>query len=724
MKNILLCFIERTDEEALNNYLTSFEKAGFEIHIFNEICKNEIKPHNIPYIIDSIFNKEYENNNFYFLSNIKDLVYLVYRVYNQTFKEFVYYNDKNNVPYNLKLESIYIEILNKDFKEQEQINSVIFTNTNEEILIEGLSNKIVYLDSLEMLFKNNQNKKIGKYYYFNNKYYLFEPFNGEKEIINLSCDKINSKRNYFNTELMCKSIVDKDLISILNDIEESNDLFLNNYKNIQQFMDNLKDKLLYLPYFQFNFYKKGIELLSLSYNDYIYILLNSFLIKIDHISKYINNIIKCALNTNELDANEKFFVLFQVIRLGFLQISSADKETGILIRKLYKNIFQQFKNSLNYELEKIKMNERNKDFIMIFTGQFLTLEHGPTKTALDRCYSLMKTMNKKVILINTTDLLTVKGVVPYYEISSGNILREYENRESIRYKDINIPFYQSAVDMPSLDEIKGIINLVRQYKPYFILSIGGANITADLCSSIVPVITIATVMGIPITESQFAITGKKLSQSEFDFLEEIGMPKEHAIESTFTFDFKPQVNIYTREKFNLPEDKFLLLIVGARLDYEVTKEFIEALKKTVNVGTYFVFAGNFQKYNKYIGEDDVLRGNSTYLGFQDDMLAIAELCDIYINPPRIGGQTSAAEAMFKGLPVVSLNYGDVLACAQEEFCVNNLEEITERILKLIKDKNYYKNMSQKAKNRVKVLLDTDTELKRNIEMIENSKLFF
>lgn len=106
------------------------------------------------------------------------------------------------------------------------------------------------------------------------------------------------------------------------------------------------------------------------------------------------------------------------------------------------------------------------------------------------------------------------------------------------------------------------------------------------------------------------------------------------------------------------------------------------------------------------------------------MLAIAELCDIYVNPPRAGGQTSAAEAMYKGLPVVSLNYGDVSVCIGTENCVDSLEKIYAAVLKLVKDKNFYSKVSQEMKKRALELLDTDKELKRVLDIVEKSKLFF
>jgi predicted O-linked N-acetylglucosamine transferase (SPINDLY family) len=39
--------------------------------------------------------------------------------------------------------------------------------------------------------------------------------------------------------------------------------------------------------------------------------------------------------------------------------------------------------------------------------------------------------------------------------------------------------------------------------------------------------------------------------------------------------------------------------------------------------------------------------------------------DIYINPTRRGGGTSAVEALSKGIPVITVNYGKLRRCICE-----------------------------------------------------------
>ena len=106
------------------------------------------------------------------------------------------------------------------------------------------------------------------------------------------------------------------------------------------------------------------------------------------------------------------------------------------------------------------------------------------------------------------------------------------------------------------------------------------------------------------------------------------------------------------------------------------------------------------------------------IGYCDDILSRIENCDLYVNPTRKGGGTSCVEAMYKGLPVVSVNYGDVAVNAGDEFCVSDYEEMKKQIMKYYTDKEYYSKMSTKAKERVKILLDTESEFERIIREVE------
>lgn len=108
-----------------------------------------------------------------------------------------------------------------------------------------------------------------------------------------------------------------------------------------------------------------------------------------------------------------------------------------------------------------------------------------------------------------------------------------------------------------------------------------------------------------------------------------------------------------------------------------------------------------------------------YLGKREDVLAIFELCDLFVNPIRLGGGTSAVEAMSKGLPVVSTAYGDVGATVGEDFWIKDYSEMVKIINRYQRDKTFYQRQSELSKRKSEMLLDTDGEFMKVIKEFGN-----
>jgi glycosyltransferase involved in cell wall biosynthesis len=138
---------------------------------------------------------------------------------------------------------------------------------------------------------------------------------------------------------------------------------------------------------------------------------------------------------------------------------------------------------------------------------------------------------------------------------------------------------------------------------------------------------------------------------------------------------------------------------------------------------HIAFVGVFTRYDDYCRDDQAICENTTYLGFQSDILAICEICDLYVNPRRSGGGTSCAEAMFMGLPVVTMNYGDVALAAGKDFIVETYAEMNQKIRRYANDKFFYAEMSKKARERAALLGDTRKSLEVIIDKAVSSPSF-
>ena len=84
---------------------------------------------------------------------------------------------------------------------------------------------------------------------------------------------------------------------------------------------------------------------------------------------------------------------------------------------------------------------------MVITDQFLTTEHGPTKTALDRCRTLIK-QKKNLILVNTAKYGIFYGDCLFYNRVYGNYNEEYIDINEVEWKEVKVPFLQCDNSMP------------------------------------------------------------------------------------------------------------------------------------------------------------------------------------------------------------------------------------------------------------------------------------
>lgn len=613
------------------------------------------------------------------------------------FEVHVFDNVAEEMLEELNLENILFNTLGEDYK-QYTINII----SNFEELILNLYDEYS-LDYNSFIFDNSINidtdkifiNKRSSYYYKSNLY---------------SFKKWDCVFDYF---ILNDTIVDnfgvcgvRNFIDSVKDIFQNKNEFSKYYESICNKAIKANEYILSLD--ECN--KKEVKKLfddTYESSDILYkIYMGSFMIITFKIKEYGDKFLDEVLNSG-LDKNHKFFIMYQFISKGFTDIQINKSLDATKMDTLYEHVFYGFKNSVG-ELQCIPKEERNKDLVVVFISQFLRMEHGPTKTALDRCYALSKYLNKKVILINTKELITGKGAVPFYNSTQGNVIEEYNNCNNIKYKDIEIPYYQPKCAMPDEDECRNIINFIKNEKPYLLLNIGGYSITADLASQIVPMATISTSGNYSIskTKGQFFIMGRKPLESDYEYIAKEGHTRDAIIECPFTFQLKPQEHNYTREEFGLPKEKAIIAIIGGRLDREINEEFLRVLDILASQNYFIVTIGGYNFTQEMKDRYFNLKENYKGLGFQSDILACIDLIDIYINPKRQGGGTSAVECMFKGKPALSLKHGDVSMIVDEHFLCDSYDELINLAIKCKEDNDFYMDMSEKAKIKAADMMDT------------------
>ena len=457
---------------------------------------------------------------------------------------------------------------------------------------------------------------------------------------------------------------------------------------------------------------------SITTNIWLY----SFAIAVYPNEMMLKNLIMMVKMAYELDYKQKYF-LFQQINSIIFQYPVCNTEDIVRMAwGLLEDILRACKEQLNIPLKKIAASELNKGISIVLVEQYLTAEHGPTKTALDRCYVLKKRFGQDVMLVNTAELLSPANCIYFENASIGNYIPEFSTQDHVSWQGETFRFYQCAQTMPDEDGILELISFVQAIKPASIVLVGGTSLIAGLLNEFVPVITVGTIQsGLAMTLADYQVIDQNMLEKSYALLERMGKSGEHIIPGKFTFSLKPQTQTITRASIGIEDDAFALAVVGGRLKEEITDEFLCMLEQCVektpqNKKLQVGIVGGCADFAEKMSRHPALTGHVVNVGFAKDILSVVEQFDLYVNPIRRGGGTSVVEAMSKGLPVVTVDYGDVAGIVGEDFCCKDYEAMQREILAYMIDTDKYNAMSVRATELAGEYLDSEKEFARIMQL--------
>jgi hypothetical protein len=159
-----------------------------------------------------------------------------------------------------------------------------------------------------------------------------------------------------------------------------------------------------------------------------------------------------------------------------------------------------------------------------------------------------------------------------------------------------------------------------------------------------------------------------------------------------------------RTALDIDDKAVVWITAGFRLEHEIRDEWAKRMLELVSryPQVVWLLVGGDGKLPPAL--EQAGRGRVRALATRDDLPAILRCCDIYVNPPRMGGGFSVAEAMAEGLPVIALagsDGGDKLG----EMALPHLDAFTERLAALIENPRLRHEMGAALRQRFDQQLD-------------------
>jgi hypothetical protein len=471
----------------------------------------------------------------------------------------------------------------------------------------------------------------------------------------------------------------------------------------------------------------------------LYIFLLSFMIKAVNSNGIIEKLIEIICK-GQLDVYTSVELELQIlaeINKNYEQGSMYDKQ-----RKLHTYNSESFRAIIQPPSDYIPYQKRNKNRVVVMAEQLLALKHAPSKITYNLCYTLQQVLGMEVLLIScpivtkqikTNNCWTEVAITEYYYqelngnyvffITGDNVLsKEYELNGYfvINYKDCNIAGRQVPFCSENTDNLRNLIQIIYEFNPAFIYNLDMVSPVAEICAGFTTLVSGAMNYGYPVSNAHILLKLAKRDEakSSTEDIAILNPYRQLVIRDELHFDIEPPVNYENRSMYGIAEDAFLIVMIGNRLEFDLTLNFKSVLKSMFELDQKIeiLLIGKYPEYQQYFS-DEIFADRIHNIEYHNHLTEVLGIADLYLNPPRTGGGTSALISLYSGVPVITLPEGDVAGNVGGDFICADEQDMINTVRRYLTDKDFYKQQQQKGLAITNKLTDDTTKLKDKLSKI-------
>lgn len=383
---------------------------------------------------------------------------------------------------------------------------------------------------------------------------------------------------------------------------------------------------------------------------------------------------------------------------------------------LMDEIWQQGRREFSY----LPWNQRKKKIVLI-TKQFIGRQHAPTQIAL-QMNRYLKELGYEVVLYvaympnqNTAPLWYKQCLWNNFMNTAGAFQGEIEGEE---LKGYNLLFTQENY----LGQLYDAAEMIWKETPEWVLEIGDKTILADLCRQFTTVLTRRCVKTIPVTNAPIIVLASDYTMEEENRYQNWLKPYQQFVEVKHSIVGKKVIaEKEKKENYGIAEDKFVILLVGNRLEQEVTEDFLKTIYVMLEENPKAVIAviGNCGALEKRTAE--AYRKRFYFLGYTEELQKTMTIGDLFLNPPRQGGGTGAMYAILQEIPVVTLDNCDVQVNVGKTFACDSTDSMISLVHQYCEDKAFMEKRKEACHRKAEEILAVDEKenYRRLCEFVEN-----